>query len=164
MRYDRGVRAYPWFLVALFGCHPSATIERSMPVANLQSYRKVALSVRSTAFAAQGQAMYLEQALTDKLHKQCGFEAIGRAGPTPADVNIDLNITGTGHGGGGWISNDNVATVDTLLVLSDGPTGEVLGTARIHGKSSGNIMNSSVPETEAVEVVTTTVADLLAKS
>ena len=110
-----------------------------MPVANLQAYRTVGLRVQSTAFAAQGLGVYLETAVLDKLRQRCGFEQVARAGGAPADVLLDLNITNTARGGGGWVSNNNVATLDTLLVLSDGQNGELLGTARIRGKSSGAI-------------------------
>jgi hypothetical protein len=134
-----------------------------MPVANLQSYRTVALSVRSTAFAAQGLATYLENAVLQRLQRQCGFEAVGRAGGTPADVVLDLNITQTGRGGG-WVSNSGTASLDTLLVLTDGQSGDLLGTARIRGKSSGMIVNNRPPEQEAVDVVAQSVAELLAKS
>jgi hypothetical protein len=146
------------------GCHPSAVVENTMPVANLQSYRTVALRVHSTAFAAQGQAMFLERAVLDKLHQQCGFEQVGQAGTTPADVTLDLNITNTGRGGSGWITNSSTATIDTLLVLTDGQDGELLGTARIHGQSSGMIVNNAPPENEAIDVVAKSIADLLAKS
>lgn len=135
-----------------------------MPVANLQSYRTVGLRVRSTAFASQGRAMYLEAAVTQKLREQCGFEYVGPPGGTPTDVVLDLNITNVGRGGGGIISNTNQAYIDTLLVISDGHDGDLLGTARIRGKSSGMIINNSVPENEAIDVVAKTVADLLAKS
>ncbi|HEY5949346.1 MAG TPA: hypothetical protein VIV40_27820 [Kofleriaceae bacterium] len=145
-------------------CHPSATVEHTMPVANLQSYRTVALRVQSTAFASQGQAVYLEQAVVQKLKERCGFEQIVRPGAAPADVILDLNITNVARGGGGWVSNSSQATIDTLLVLSDGQNGDLLGTARIHGKSSGMIVNNSAPEGEAIDVVAKTVADVLAKS
>ncbi len=135
-----------------------------MPVANLQPYRSVDLRVRSTAFASQGLAMYLENAVLQKLHQRCSFETIGRPGAKPADVILDLNITHTGRGSGGFISNSNVATIDTLLVLSDGDSGDLLGTARIHGKSSGMIVNNEVPETEAIEAVAKAVTDMFAKS
>jgi hypothetical protein len=160
------VRASTWFLVAvvLAGCRPSATVTRTMPVANLQSYRTVALRVQSTAFASQGWAMMLETKVVEHLRRQCGFEQVGRPGATPVDVVLDLNITGTGRGGGGWVSNSSVATMDTLLVLSDGQNGELLGTARIRGKSGGMIINNAPPEQEAVEVVAKSVVDLLAKS
>lgn len=131
-----------------------------MPVANLQSYRTVALSVRSTAFASQGYAVSLERAVLQKLQRTCGFEQIGRASATPADVVLDLNITNTTRSSGGWVAGSTSATIDTLLVLTDGESGDLLGTARIHGKSSG--MGGA--EGEAVEVVAKTVADVLAKS
>ncbi|HSD91211.1 MAG TPA: hypothetical protein VLB44_26995, partial [Kofleriaceae bacterium] len=56
-----------WFLLLFVACHPSATVEHTMPVANLQAYRTVALRVRSTAFASQGQATWLEQATINHL-------------------------------------------------------------------------------------------------
>ena len=135
--------------VALVGCRPSATIEQTTPVANLQTYRTVALSVRSTAFAAQGLAVGMEAAVLQALRQKCGFEQIDRASTAPADVTLDLNITATGRGGGGLISNSNTATIDTLLVLTDGQSGDLLGTARIRGKSSGVLINSGRPENEA---------------
>jgi hypothetical protein len=159
------VRAYTWLLTALLAsCHPSATVERTMPVANLKSYRTVGLSVRSTAFASQGLASYLEASVLQKLQRQCGFEQVGRAGTGAADVVLDLNITNAARGGGGLISNGNLSTIDTLLVLTDGVNGELLGTARIRGKSSGMIINNGTPEAEAIEVVAKTVTELLAKS
>ena len=135
-----------------------------MPVANLQSYRTVALRVHSSVFASQGQAMFLENTVLDKLHQLCGFEQVGRAGQTPADVVVDLNITSSGRGGHGLFSNPNLATIETLLVLTDGQDGELLGTARIHGESSGMLLNNAPPENEAIDVVAKTVAELLAKS
>jgi hypothetical protein len=163
--YAPAVRASPWFLAALIaGCHPSASVEHTMPVANLQSYRTVALRVKSTAFASQGQAMSLEAAVLQKLQQTCGFSQVGPVGATPADVVLDLNITNTSRGGGGLISNSSQARIDTLLVLTDGQNGDLLGTARIHGKSSGMIINGAPPENEAIDIVAKTVADVLAKS
>src|SRR5262245_41822898 len=160
----RAVRASTWSLVALFAaCHPSATVERTMPVANLQTYRTVALRVKSTAFASQGQASFLESAVVEKLQQSCSFEQVA-AGGSPADLILDLNITQTGRGGGGLISNSSQAHMDTLLVLTDGQSGELLGTARIHGKSGGMIVNNSNPETEAAQVDAKTAAEMLAKS
>jgi hypothetical protein len=152
-----------WFLVLLAACHPSATVEHTMPVANLQSYRTVALRVRSTAFASQGQATWLEQATINHLRQKCAFEVVP-VGQQPADVVLDLNITRTGRGGGGLISNENTAVLDALLVLTDGQDGQLLGTATIHGKSSGMIINNQPPENEAIDVVGKTVADVLFKS
>ena len=135
-----------------------------MPVANLQPYRTVALRVRSTAFASQGWAAYLESAVVQKLQQKCAFERVGGATTMGADVVLDLNITRTGRGSSGWVASSSTAIMETLLVLSDGQNGDLLGTARIRGKSSGVIMNGAPPENEAVEVVAKSVADLLAKS
>jgi hypothetical protein len=145
-------------------CHPSATVQNTMPIANMQTFHSVALRVHSTAFAAQGQAMQLESAVLDKLHQRCSFEQIASAQAAKADVILDLNITNTGRGGGGFISNSSTATLDTLLVMSDGQSGDLLGTARIHGESSGMIINNSAPEGEAIDIVAKTVADMFVKS
>ena len=150
-------------LVLLAGCKPTASVEQTLPVANLQAMRTVGLTVRATAFAAQGQAMMLEQAVTQKLQRQCGFTAVGRPGSgPPADVLLDLNITSATRGASGW--GGQLAKVETLLVVSDGQSGELLGTARIRGESSGAMLQNKAPESEAIEVVSKTVADVLAKS
>jgi hypothetical protein len=157
------VRASTWFLVAaLAGCKPSAIVERTMPVASLRAYRTVALRVKSTAFAAQGQATLLEMSLSQRLRGQCSFQQV--AAGAPADVVLDLNITNMLRGGDGWVRNNSQAIVETLLVLSDGQSGDLLGTARIRGKSSGMIINSGLPENEAVQAVAKSVGDLLAQS
>jgi hypothetical protein len=159
------VRGSPWFLAAILiaGCRPSATVQRTMPVANLQAYRTVALRVKSTTFASQGQAMYLERAVQKTLAQRCSFHAVA-PDQAAADVVLDLNITNRGRGGSGWLSNGNRATIDTLLVLSDGQTGDLLGTASIRGESSGMIISNEQPEAEAINVVAKTIADLLSKS
>ncbi len=137
-----------------------------MPVANLQTYRTVALRVRGTTYYTQNMAPYLEAAVTNQLRRGCGFEQIGRVSATPADVVLDLNITFAGRGGTShWVQNANLATIDTLLVLTDGQSRELLGTARIHGESSGMmIAGASQPEGEAIDIIAKSVADLLAKS
>jgi len=151
-------------LLLAIACHPSASIERTMPVANLQSYRTVALRVHSSAFASQGLAMTLETSVLERLRQTCGFEQVGGAGTTAADVVLDLNITNISKGGTGWIRNENQVQIDTLLVLSDGQAGDLLGTATIHGKSSGTVINNAPQENEAIAVIAKTVAELLAKS
>src|SRR5690606_11798794 len=78
--------------VLLIACRPSASVERTMPVASLQSYRTVSLRVRSSTFASQGTAMMMESAVLGKLRERCGFEAVAAPGQ-PADVVLDLNIT-----------------------------------------------------------------------
>jgi len=159
----RSARAVAVFVVIAAGCSASATVERTMPVASLQAFRTVALRVRNSTFASQGQTIALEQQVLQKLRKTCGFEQVDRASGQPADVIIDLNITKTARGGG-FLSNTNVATVETLLVLTDSQDGQLLGTATIRGKSGGIVVNNASPENEAIEAIANSVADLLAKS
>lgn len=159
------VRACPALLIVLAtACRPSATVENTMPVANLQPYRTMALRVRSTAFAAQGWASYLETSVAARLKTSCQFDFIGGAYTPNPDVVLDLNITRAGRGSNGWVTSSGTAVMETLVVLSDGHDGELLGTARIRGESSGVIINNRPPENEAVEVVAKSIADLLAKS
>ncbi|CAN5867620.1 hypothetical protein BH11MYX2_BH11MYX2_34350 [soil metagenome] len=157
------MRLFAGFLVfTLFACHPSATVERTMPVANLQTYSTVLLRVRSTAFAAQGPRATLSDAVLAMLNQRCGFR---QAAPgSPADLILDLTITRTGTGGSGWISNDNLVTIESLLVLTDGVDGSLLGTATIHGKSSGQLINGGDPTQEASGAIAKSVGDLLAQS
>jgi tetratricopeptide (TPR) repeat protein len=153
----------PVWLFALFACHPSASVEKTMPVASLQTYRTVALRV-SAVPQAQGQAYYLESSVLSRLQQVCGFSGVGRYNGSPADLYLDLNVTAAGRGGSGWITNANVATIDTLLVLTDGQSGDLIGSARIHGQSSQMQINNNNPEQQAVDVVSKTIADMLAKS
>jgi hypothetical protein len=160
------VRTLSWVLVLCAGCHASATVENTMPVANLQSYKAIAVRVHSSAFAAQGQAMRLEAAVLDRLRQKCGFEQVFKADQGgAADILIDLNLAQSARGGGGgWVSSSSTASIETLVVLTDAHDGELLGTARIRGKSSGMIINNAPPENEAIDVVAKTVGELLAKS
>lgn len=135
-----------------------------MPVANLQTYGTVALRVHTSAFAAQGQAMFLEQDVISNLKKKCGFTTVDRASGAPADLVLDLNIVSIGRGSGGWVTTGSTAYVDTLLVLTDGTDGQLLGTAKIKGKSGGVIVNNAPPERDAIGAVAKSVGDLLAKS
>jgi tetratricopeptide (TPR) repeat protein len=153
----------PVWLLALVACHPSASVERTMPVANLQTYKTVALRVTSVQ-QAQGQAYYLESSVLSRLAQVCPQMGVGRYNGAPADLYLDLNVTGAGRGGGGWVTNPNLATIDTLLVLTDGSSNELIGSARIHGQSSQVAMNTGNPESEAVDVVAKTIAEMLAKS
>lgn len=135
-----------------------------MPVANLQTYGTVAIRVHTTAFAAQGQAMFLEQDVIGHLQKKCGFSAVARASGAPADLVLDINILSVGRSSGGWVSSGSTAYVDSLLVLTDGTDGQLLGTAKIKGKSGGVIINNAAPEREAIGAVAKSVGELLAKS
>lgn len=147
----------------IVACHPSASVQRTQPIADLKTYHSVGLRITAVP-QAQGQAYYLENAVLDRVHRQCGFENVTRYGTAPADLVLDLNVTAAGRGGTGWITNANLATIDTLLVLSDGQTGELLGAARIHGESSQMALNNNNPEQQAVDVVAQTIGEMLTKS
>lgn len=135
-----------------------------MPVANLQTYRTVALRVSSSPGASY-QQYSLEQSLTGALRQTCRFEAVGQPTGAPVDLLLDLTVTAAGRGGNGFIRNQNLATIDTLLVLTDGQTNELLGSARIHGESSQvDTGGGQSPEQQAVDIVAKTVAELLGKS
>jgi len=135
-----------------------------MPVANLQSYRSVALRVRSSSDATQYLATQLETQTLQRLRAACGFERVGGADTTNADVVLDLNITNMSRGGSGFIRNENQVFVDTLLVLSDGQAGDPLGPATSHGKASGTVGNNAPQENEAIGAIAKSIGDLLAKS
>lgn len=108
--------------------------------------------------------MMLENTVASRLRERCQFVQVGAAGTAPADVVLDLNITRHARGGSGWIRNANQVEIDTLLVLSEGQDGELLGTATIRGKSSGTVMNNAPQENEAIAAIASSIADLLAKS
>jgi tetratricopeptide (TPR) repeat protein len=120
--------------------------------------------VRATATNWLPLANGLKRAVADRLRQQCGFESLVEADAKNVDVLVDLDITAAGRGGTGMIHNPNLATLDTLLVLSDGQSGELLGTARIHGESSGLLTPGANPENEAVVIVAKSAVDLLATS
>ncbi len=135
-----------------------------MPVANLQSYGTIGLRVKSNVFASQGQAQQLQSSTITKLQQKCGFSQVGPGDGAKPDVFLDLNITAVGRGGTGFLKNSSQATLDALLVLTDGQDGELLGTATVHGKSSGMIINGAAPENEVIDVVAQEIANMLAKS
>jgi hypothetical protein len=150
--------------LALAACRPSATVEKTIPVANLQAYQTVGLRVHTNAFASQGLAMMFEASVTQKLQQQCSFTQVTKVASPPQDVVIDLNITKISRGGSGLLTNPNLAEMDTLMVLTDGLDGQLLGTATIRGKSSGMMINNAKPEIEALEIVAKTIAEMFAKS
>ncbi len=153
------------FVLLVVACRPSATVQNTTPIGNLKSYRSLALRVRSTQFATQGLAMTMEAAVINHLRARCGFEAVSPGNNNaPADVILDLTITHYNKGGEGWIRNANQVVMDTQLVLSDGADGELLGTANIHGKSSGAVVNDAPQENEAIAIIAKTIGDVLAKS
>jgi hypothetical protein len=148
----------------LLACRPSASVERTTPVANLQSFQTIGLRVRSGATVPSNLGSTLENSVAGKLRERCSFSNIVPAAQGATDVVLDLNITSSSRGGTGWIRNENQVFVDTLLVLSDGQSGDLLGTATIHGKSSGTVVNNRPQENEALDAIAKSIADLLAKS
>jgi len=150
--------------LALFvtACHASATVQNTMPVANMQFYRSVAVRVRSNVMGYQGFGQFLEQSVNTNLRQKCGFESVGGANDK-AELVLDLTITKAGKDSG-FITIQNQTVMEALLVLSDGQNGDLLGTAKISGNSAAMTTSGSNPDQEAVEVVGKAVADLLAKS
>ncbi len=133
-----------------------------MPVANMQYYHSVALRVRSNVMGYQGFAQLLEQSVNNNLRQKCGFDAVAGANEK-AELVLDLNITKAGKDSG-FITIQNQTVMETLLVLSDGQSGDLLGTARISGNSAAMTTNNANPDQEAIEVVAKTIGDLLVKS
>jgi hypothetical protein len=150
-------------LLTAAACRASATVERTMPVSNLQAFRTIAVRVHSSTFASQGNTMALEQYVLQHLSRACQFDRIERATGQPSDILLDLTIVASGRGGG-LLVNNSVATVDTQLVLTDAHDDQLLGTAKIRGKSGGVLINNNIPEFDAVEKVAEAIADLMAKS
>lgn len=149
----------------LIGCKPSATVENTTPIASLQSYRTVSVKVSTSGSGGRANAAAIAGIVEDKLRKSCGFESIVKPGGNPgADVQIDLNITNIARDTQGFVKNPNRALMDALLVLTDGTNGELMGTAKIHGKSSTVNMTTAQPEAQAADIVAQTVAEIMAKS
>ena len=74
----------------------------------------------------------------NQVMKNCQFDNVvldGTAGAQP-DLWIDLNLQKSFRGGTGIIQNDNKATIEVLMVLSDGASEDLLGSAWITGESS----------------------------
>ena len=158
-----GVRSLG-LLFVLVACHATATVQNTMPVANMQYYHSVALRSHSSAYASQSMAQFLEQAVQDKLRTSCAFTTVGGENTQAPELVLDLNVTKAGQDTSGFIRVANQIAVETLLVLSDGQTGDLLGTARINGSSAAMTTNMSNPTQEAIDVVAKTVADILVKS
>ncbi len=152
--------------LGLTACAPTASVKRTTPVANLQSYQNVLVRVGSS----QGLERYtsvLEFATTDTIGQRCAFSRIvnpTQVGQTRPDLLVDLNIRRTQRGGGGFIKNPNLATVNVTMVLSDGIDESLLGSAEIEGKSSAVAMDGSDPENQALIAVAKRVTAILSKS
>ena len=147
-------------------CAPSASVMRTTPVANLQSYQNVLVRVGSSP-GLERYSSVLEFATTDSMGQRCAFSRIvnpTQLGQTRPDLLVDLNIRRTERGGGGFIKNPNLATVNVTMVLSDGIDESLLGSAEIVGKSSAVGIDGTDPENQALIAVAKRVTAILSKS
>lgn len=168
------MRAWIWVGFALLasGCRPSATVQRTTPVANLQPYRGVV--VRGTGAAEDGRgtgrlAFLLEHSAAARIRSRCAFPDVYAASdlrePGPADLFLDVTVQRAFRGGeSALVRNENLATVDVTMVLSDGVDDELVGTADIRGKSGGIVIGQESPEEEAINAVADSIAALLVRS
>jgi hypothetical protein len=152
---------------ALLGCTPKATVQRTTPVANLQAYRQVL--VRGSAGQMAGwQGGDLANRTAAHVQRLCQFDGVvvgdQDAPDDRYDLVVDLNVLASGRGGGGLIHNPNLAVVDVAMVLSDGISDELLGSASIRGQSSAVVVSNVPPEAQALEVVAEQVGKILLKS
>ena len=156
--------------VSLAGCRPSATVQRTVPLANLQPYTGLVVRATGASERRSGRlSLVLEQAAVDRIRRRCAFTDVQAGSDAPPDMPADLFLDVTVQrsfrgGGGGLIQNENQATVDVKLVLSDGADEELVGAADIRGKSGGLIVNNQSPEEEAVNAVADSIANILVRS
>ena len=155
-------------ILALASCRPSATVRGTTPIANLQPYR--GLLVRGTGASESGAGDLtglLEQVASDRIRTRCAFSDVRMGGEEDdgsSDLILDLTVQNAYRGGSGLIQNENLATVDVKIVLSDGIDEELIGSADIQGKSSGVVVGNESPEDEAVKAVADRVVQILVKS
>jgi len=148
----------------LTACGPKATVRKASPVADLRVYRKVLVRGQSGQAAWQGDDLAKRTAA--QLQALCGFEAVfaGGQGGRDFDLILDLNILSSARGGGGIIKNPNLAVIEVAMVLSDGLSDELLGSAEIRGQSSSVLVNNNNPEQQALAVVSQQIGKILLKS
>lgn len=147
------------------GCGASAKVTRSTPVADLQTYRVAGIRAQGIP-QATGLVEQLGMSTVSSVMEKCQFDSVvldGQAGAQP-DLWIDLNLQKSFRGGTGIIQNENKATVEVLMVLSDGIDDELLGSAYITGESSSVAISGTSPEGSAVDAVAKVIGDLLGKS
>jgi hypothetical protein len=165
MRWLRGSSILVGCTAALSAtCRPSATVQRTTPVANLQTYRSALIRVAASP-EAQSQIPQLERSASDRVRTSCQFEQvlIGQSS-TPPDLIVDLKIQRAFRGGDGIVQNPNLAIVDVTMVLSDGINDELIGSADIRGQSSQVLVGGAVPESQAVDAVAGKIAEVMSKS
>ena len=130
------------------GCSASAKVTRTTPVANLQSHRTVLVRAAGISKAQQF-INELADVTVSEVAKKCQFESVlpsSMARGEKPDLLIDLNIRKSFRGGTGLIKNHNKATVEVLVVLSDGVTDELLGSATIQAESASVASSGTSPE------------------
>ncbi len=152
--------------LAAVGCSASATVTRTTPVANLQSHQTVLVRAAGISKAQQF-INELADVTVAEVSKKCQFASVmpaNMAGGQRPDLLIDLNIRQSFRGGTGLIKNYNKATVEVLVVLTDGATDELLGSATIRGESAAVSTSGSSPEGAAVGAVAKKIAEVLSKS
>lgn len=156
-------------VVLVAGCRPSATVQRTTPVANLQPYTgMVVRGTRAGRFGRGRLAFVLERAAVARIRRACSFREVHAAGrrtePGPDDLLLDLTVQRAFRGGGGLVQNENLATVDVKAVLSDGVDMELVGSADIRGQSGGIVIGQESPEEEAINAVADSVTQMLVRS
>ena len=148
---------------AAMGCQATATVKRQSAIANLQSFRVVRVRVDGSPEGKRW-AGELEAAVVDRVAGSCRFDRV-LPGSEPAearpDLIVDLNIQRAYRGGTGFLNNANQAVMDVLLVLSDGGTEDLLGSAWIRGESPAVHVSGASPEGKAISAVADSVAKVL---
>lgn len=156
-------------VVYLAGCRPTATVQRTTPVANLQPYRGVVVrGTRARSHRMGRLSNMLEYAAVDRIRSQCAFLDVHPASESPDtgpdDLYLDVTVQRAFRGGGAIIQNESQATVDVKLVLSDGADMELVGAADIRGQSAGIVVSQLTPEEEAINAVADSIAQILVRS
>ncbi len=134
--------------LAVLGCRPSAQIQRASKIANLQVFEHALVRVRSpnVSTATIGS---LGNQIADKIYGRCAFRSVSypARGALGTDLIVDVNILESGK------KNQ----LNISLVLSDGVSDELLGSANIQGVSG--VFRSKASQASAA--VASEVASLL---
>jgi hypothetical protein len=148
-------------------CQPTATVRRTVPVAKLETYRSIIVRAQGV-HEAGGLIPTLEVRAADRLRAGCRFDDVRARGqhgdPGGSDLLLDLNIQRSYRGGDGFIKNLNLATVDVLLVLSDGASEDLLGSAWIRGQSSQMAVSGRMPEDQALDAVVDKIGEVMVQA
>lgn len=142
---------------------PSATVRKTAPIADLQYYRTVRVRAGSAPEAASWAAV-LASATASKLGQFCKFERVDVGDRGASDLVVDLNIQRVFRGGTGIVQNPNLATMEVLMVLSDGANEDLVGSAWIRGQSPQVMVNASSPEQAALEAVSGKITEVMYES